>query len=139
MIAARPTILLLAENRLATSGLTDFLERQGCACSIATLSSAPDLLRSCTFDFMISTVPLRQGDPVVLMLGGSDCRIFYRIAVEDGCWWVPLDGKGRKSLGSPALRCAEFAAFLENALNDFKAASERRKQEFPAYLVNASD
>lgn len=139
MVSRRPTILLLAENRFAASELNDFLERKGCACSTATLSSALDLLRSRTFDFMISTVPLRQADPVVVMLGGTDCRIFYRMAVEDGCWWVPLDGKVRKSLGSPALRCAEFAEFLENGLNDLKAASEGCKQDVPAYLVSASD
>lgn len=137
MVAARPRILLLAENRVATSGLTDFLDRHGCAWSVATLSSAPDLLRSRTFDFMISMGPLRQEDPVVLLLAGTDCRIFYRISVEDGCWWVPLDGKGRKSLGSPALRCSEFAVFLEEALHDLKAASER-EQELSTCPANAS-
>jgi hypothetical protein len=136
-MATTPKILLLAQNRAAGLDLIDFFESHGCECSVATLSVAPDLLQSLTFDLMISLFPLRQDDPVVSMLSGTDCRIFYRISVEDGSWWVPLDGKGRKSLGKPALRPAEFAIFLKRFLTEWKAAAEHRLEEQPAETVNS--
>ena len=117
----RPEILLLAGNKTAPSDLIDFFERRGCRCCAGTLSTARQLAQTHAFDFMISMIPLRQDDPFVVTLSESDCSIFYRLSVEDGCWWVPLGGKGRKSLGSPALRCAEFTPFLEKALDGLKS------------------
>jgi len=67
------------------------------------------------FDLMIGTIPLRQSDPVVLGLSGMKCRIFYRLPMEDSCWWVPLDGGTPKCLGQPALRDSEFATLCDAA------------------------
>jgi hypothetical protein len=138
MATVSPKILLLAQNRAAGLDLIDFFESHGCECSVATLSSAPDLLQSLAFDLLISMFPLRQDDPVVSMLNGTACRIFYRISVEDGSWWVPLgDGQTRKILGKPALRPAEFAIFLKRFLAEWKAAAEHRVEEQPAETVNS--
>lgn len=121
MASTRPEILFLTENEAAVSDLLEFFDRHRCHCTVGTLSSADDLVQSHAFQFVVSMIPLRQEDPFVLSLSGTDTRIFYRLSVEDGCWWVPLDGEGRKSLGGPALRSGDFTDYLEKALEQLKA------------------
>lgn len=121
MASTRPEILFLTENEAAVSDLLDFFDRHGCHCTVGTLSTAAELVHSHAFQFVVSVIPLRQEDPFVLSLSGTDTRIFYRLSVEDGCWWVPLDGEVRKSLGGPALRSGDFTDYLEKALEQLKA------------------
>lgn len=111
----RAEILLLAENALAVSAMFEFIRQCGFDCAIATPATAGELLQSHAFTFVISMFPLAQQHPLVLLLAGTDCTIFYRLPVEDDCWWVPLEGKNRKELGRPALRAAEFTRFLQQA------------------------
>jgi hypothetical protein len=120
MASARPEVLLLAESEGAVADLIDFFDRRGCHCSVGTPASARELVETRAFDFVISMFPLRQDDPFVLMLSGANSQVFYRLSVEDGCWWVPLGGAGRKSLGSPAVRSADFTDSLERALDQLK-------------------
>jgi hypothetical protein len=84
------------------------------------------------FDFVLSTIPLGQSDPLVLLLENSDCAVFYSCPVEDGCWWVPLTGRGRKCLGAPALRPSEFATAIDRAIEEIqsrKVAAARSGKE----------
>lgn len=151
MASENPEVLLLTEHEGTVSDLLQFFDRHGCHCSVGTLSTAHDLVQSHPFHFVVSMIPLRQEDPFVLLLGGTDTKIFYRLSVEDGCWWVPLDGQRRKSLGSPALRSVDFTDFLEKALEQLthgehaadpeQAAAdnsdERQKQDQESFGVAA--
>jgi hypothetical protein len=131
-------VLLLGKSESSVSNLLEFLEQRGCHCSVVSHLEAAQLPEVASFDLILSTTPLRQTEPLVLKLSGAPCAIFYEFAVEDGCWWVPLDGETRKCLGRPALRSHEFAGFLEKAVKRIrerkappgKRPSERDKKRF---------
>lgn len=135
----RAEILLLAENALAVSGLFEFVRQCGFDCRIATPATARELLQSHAFVFVISMFPLAQQHPLVLLLAGTDCTIFYRLAVEDDCWWVPLEGKNRKELGRPALRAAEFTEFLQQAADQARLRRPGANPADPAPAVERGD
>ena len=124
-------VLLLGESEGGTSHLLRLMEKRGCHCSFATSGEASRVLAERGFDLVLSTIPLGQSHPLVLLLENSDCAVFYSCPVEDGCWWVPLTGRGRKCLGAPAIRPSEFATAIDHAIEEIEsrkitAAKQRR-------------
>lgn len=125
-------VLLLGESEGGTSHLLGAMQKRGCHCSFATSGEAARILEQHGFDFVLSTIRLEQSDPLMLLLGNSDCAVFYSCPVEDGCWWVPLTGHGRKCLGAAALRSTEFVAVLNHAIEEIEsrnAALRKRSKE----------
>jgi Ala-tRNA(Pro) deacylase len=124
-------VLLLGESEGGTSHLLRLMQKRGCHCSFATSGEAPRMLAQHGFDLVLSTIPLGQSHPLVLLLENSDCAVFYSCPVEDGCWWVPLTGHGRKCLGAPAIRPKEFGTAIDRAIEEIEsrritAAKERQ-------------
>lgn len=113
-------VLLLANSKLATSTLAHFLEKHGCLCLFATPETGAEVLKSHAFDLVLSSLPLKQSDSLVRALKHSRCRIFYRFPVEDGHWWVPLDGQSAKCIGREALRSSEFRPAITGILQDLR-------------------
>jgi hypothetical protein len=129
MPVSRAQVLLLSRSEETASSLTKFLEERGCHCSVVSPARALDLPELLSFDLILSATPLKQSDPLVLKLATAQCRVFYQFGVEDGCWWVPLDGQHGKHLGAPAIPRGKFAAFLERALREIeseRAAGDRQ-------------
>jgi len=131
MHTGRVEVLLVVEDESGATALLRFLEDRGCHCF--TLVSTHQLGNSLrdrelsAFDLVLSTTPLRQSDPLVRMLHGMKCKIFYRLPVEHGCWWVPLEGESHKRVGHPALRRTEFYQALEKMLHEMKLAKAHRE------------
>jgi hypothetical protein len=73
------------------------------------------------FQLILSTLPLRRLDPLLDLLGESDCTVFFTCPVEDGCWWVPLLRHGQKCLGAPALLPSEFVELLPGLVKEIAA------------------
>jgi hypothetical protein len=121
MLDSSVDVLLISRSKGGVSGLLRFLEQRGCHCLIVSHAEALNLARVESFDLILSTRPLRQSGPLVRKLDAAPCQIFYEFGVEDGCWWVPLEGEKRKRLGSPALRSSEFAEFLERTIKEIRA------------------
>jgi len=146
MRRAHIEVLLLGENESTTSSLFHFMEGCGCHCSFATPAVTRESLDVRAFDLILSAAPLNQQDPLVQMLDGTECRVFYRFPVEESCWWVPLGGKMRKRLGGPAFRCGEFGKKLEETVKELgrenRAADESihgGKTMMPARLKTILD
>jgi hypothetical protein len=118
-------VLLLAETEIEVAELGRFLQQRGCRCSFASVASAAASLVDHAFDLILCSVPLTQTHPLVLSLTGADCKFFYRFPVEDGCWWIPLDGKDKKTIGFPAVHSSQFAARLESILTELRSGSDR--------------
>jgi len=123
MPRSRVEVLLLSGSESAASSLVKFLEERGCRCSVVSPARALDSPELFSFDLILSAMPLKQNDPLVLNLAEARCRVFYQLAVEDGCWWVPLGGAHEKHLGAPAVPCRNFAAFLEGVLREIESES----------------
>ncbi|HUJ32439.1 MAG TPA: YbaK/EbsC family protein [Candidatus Acidoferrum sp.] len=130
MRRARAEVLLLGECESTASSLFQFMESHGCHCSFASPTTTHNSHDLRAFDLILSTAPLKQDDPLVLMLDGSKCRVFYRFPVEDGCWWIPLDGEARKRLGGAAARSEEFVRLVEEIVRDIQTGRASATEEF---------
>jgi hypothetical protein len=122
-------VLLLANSPSTASSLLHFLQDRGCHCAVAAAAQAINLPDLFSFDLILSALPLTQDHPMVRKLAGAHCRVFYQVPVEDGCWWVPLEGREHKRLGGPAVRRKEFAAFLDRIVEEIKAEAVPAAQD----------
>ena len=115
-------VLLLGESANGSFYLLRRLEQCGCDCSFATSAEeAIALFDRHAFQLILSTLPLHDIDPLLDLLGESDCTVFFTCPVEDGCWWVPLVRHGQKCLGTPALLPSEFVALLPGLVKEIAA------------------
>jgi hypothetical protein len=114
-------ILLLGENADRPSYFSRWVENHGYHCWFArSTEDGLALLGRHAFRLILSTRPMRQTNPMVSQVGGSDCSVFYCYPVEDGCWWLPLMRHGQKCLGTPALRPCEFVNVLDQVVNEIE-------------------
>ena len=112
-------VLLLGESAKGSSHLLRRFQKWGCDCSVATSTEeALALPDHHAFHLILSTLPLRRLDPLLEVLGESDCTVFFTCPVEDGCWWVPLVRHGQKCLGTPALLAGEFVELLPRLVKE---------------------
>ena len=115
-------LLLLGESAKGSSYLLHRLRNWGCDCSVATsIGEALALIDQHTFHLILSTLPLHGLDPLLDLIGESDCTVFFTCLVEDGCWWVPLVRHGQKCLGTPALLPSEFVELLPRLVKEIAA------------------
>jgi CheY-like chemotaxis protein len=118
-----PNILLIAASPLGMRSLVKRLSRW--ACEIRTCSSSQEakaLVAKKSFDLVLSEFGLRGGSscPLAASLIGSNATLLYSYPVEAGCWWLPAVKVGQSCWGSPAMRPADFIAFLEAFLAETK-------------------
>ena len=113
MTPAMVKVLVIGETNHGSSYLRRQLESRGCVCWFAQSNSEGiSLLAHHAFHFILSTAPLHLNDPLLDEIRSSDCAVFCSYPVEDSCWWLPVVYRGRKCLGTPALRPSEFLGEL---------------------------
>lgn len=113
MTPAMVKVLVIGETDHGSSYLRGQLESRGCSCWFAQSSAeSVALFEIHSFHLILSTTPLLLRDPLLERLSGSDCAVFCSFPVEDSCWWIPVIYRGRKCLGTPALRPSEFLGEL---------------------------
>jgi hypothetical protein len=123
-------VLLVGESAKGSSFLSRQLERHGCCCWFASsMQEALSLVDRHAFHLVLGTSPMQQANPLLSLLGDSDCNVFYSLPVEDGCWWLPLVRNGRKCLGTPALRPSEFVGLLDEIVKQAEAKTLPMEKE----------
>ena len=83
------------------------------------------MLRAVRVDVVLSDMHLPDGTGIALLglLAGLAVTAFLCLPVETSCFWLPALDAGKKCLGSPALRPAEFAHALEEMARTLGAAA----------------
>jgi hypothetical protein len=84
-----------------------------------------EMLRAVRVDVVLSDMHLPDGTGIALLglLAGLAVTAFLCLPVETSCFWLPALDAGKKCLGSPALRPAEFAHALEEMARTLGAAA----------------
>jgi hypothetical protein len=114
-------VLLLGESEIGSSFLLRRLEQRGCRCWYArSAEEGFALFDRHGFHLILSTSPLRKANPLLALLGESNCTVYYCYPVEDSCWWLPLMHHGQKCLGAPALRPSEFVDALDQMVREIQ-------------------
>lgn len=107
-------VLFLSEGANNSFHLRRHLEQFGCRCLVANcVEEGLVLVDRENIDLLLSTHRVHLASALVARLEHSACSAFYRLEVEDGFWWVPILARGRKCLGLPALRAAEFVDAID--------------------------
>ena len=118
--------LLVGQSFQTPHGLTERLQRWGFRCHFAgNMRTARELLSSMRVDVVLSDMHLPDGTGIALLglLAGLAVTAFLCLPVETSCFWLPALDAGKKCLGSPALRPAEFAHALEEMARTLGAAA----------------
>jgi hypothetical protein len=117
MDQARVNVLFLSEGANNSFHLRRHLEQFGCRCQVANcVEEGLVLVDRESFDLLLSTHRVHLASALIARLEHSVCSAFYRLEVEDGFWWVPILERGRKCLGLPALRAAEFVDAIDRII-----------------------
>jgi DNA-binding NtrC family response regulator len=119
-------VLLVGQSFQTPHGLTERLQRWGFRCHFAgNMRTARELLGSMRVDVVLSDMHLADGTGITLLgiLAGLAVTAFLCLPVETSCFWLPAIDAGKKCLGSPALRPAEFARALEDMARCLGAAA----------------
>jgi hypothetical protein len=109
-------VLLVGQSFQSPNRLTHRLRRWGYRCHFAgNMRTARQLLRSVRVDVVLSDMRLSDGTGMALLgiLAGLAVTAFLCFPLETSCFWLPAIDAGKKCLGLPALRPAEFAKALE--------------------------
>jgi hypothetical protein len=110
-------VLLVGQSFQTPNGLTSRLRGFGFRCYFAgNLRVARELLSKTRVDVVLSDMRLPDGTGVALLgvLAGLAVTVYLCFPVESSCFWLPAVDAGKKCLGLPALRPAEFANALED-------------------------
>ena len=116
------TVLLVGETR-SSLRLVQWLEEQACQCHFAdSCKDACACFSRIPFDFVLSQyeLPDHMAYPLLKRLIGSTSTLFFSLAVEKGCLWVPTLSRGKRWPASSVLRPAEFADTLRKAVTQLK-------------------
>jgi hypothetical protein len=89
------------------------------------MRTAREMLRAVRVDAVLSDMRLPDGTGIALVgiLAGLAVTAFLCLPVETSCFWLPALDAGKKCLGLPALRPAEFAKALEEMARCLGAAA----------------
>jgi len=119
-------VLLVGQSFQTPQGLTERLQRWGFRCHFAgNMRMTRELLRAVRVDVVLSDMRLSDGNGIALLgiLTGLAVTAFLCLPVETSCFWLPAIDAGKKCLGLPALRPAEFARALEEMARCVGAAA----------------
>jgi hypothetical protein len=120
-------VLLVGQSFQTPNRLTHRLRRWGFRCYFAgNLRAARQLLNSMRVDVVLSDMHLSDGTGVALLgiLAGLAVTAFLCLPVGTSCFWLPAIDAGKKCLGLPALRPAEFAKALEEMARQWGSAAK---------------
>jgi CheY-like chemotaxis protein len=109
-------VLLVGRNFNSARALKNRLRRWKFQCHFASdMRAASDLLRSQPVDLVLSDTYLPDGTGFDLLVALAHLPVtaFLCVPVENSCLWVPAIDGGKKCLGLPSLRPAEFGRTLE--------------------------
>jgi hypothetical protein len=105
------------------------LERTGCRCYFAqSQQEINKLLSRTTLDIVLSLNTDLSLSKMIALLAGRRVSMFHSVAVEKGCWWLPVLRNGENCLGAAAFRPNEFAQFLREIVMNLGANA--RSSEF---------
>jgi len=116
-------VLLVGQTARNSLRLVQWLEDHACQCHFASsCKDACACFSRVQFDFVLSNyeLPDRTAYPILKRLIGSTTTLFFSVAVENGCLWVPTLTRGKRWPASSALRPKEFADTLGKALDQLK-------------------
>lgn len=103
--------LLVDDNDADGSLLAKQLKTLGFSCSFAhSIQEAKAKLTREVFDIVLSRINLNGGTAYELrpLIVGRPISLFYSLAVEQDCWWIPGVRRGKECMGEPALRPDDF-------------------------------
>jgi hypothetical protein len=104
-------VLLLGESSCMFSFCRSPLEKAGSQCYFAESREELSKRLSRTKLDIVLSLNAHQGlSAVMALLANSHVSMFYRLPVEEGCWWVPVLRNGENCLGTPAFRPSEFTS-----------------------------
>jgi hypothetical protein len=119
-------MLLVGQSFQTPHGLAERLQRWGFRCHFAgNMRTAREMLRAVRVNVVLSDMRLPDGTGIALVgiLTGLAVTAFLCLPVETSCFWLPALDAGKKCLGLPALRPAEFAKALEEMARCLGAAA----------------
>ncbi len=113
-----PRVLLLRSDPAGSSALMDRLQQSGCECRVAAFQEGMTLLTRQHFHVVLSQFGVADihAHRLISQLTGSDTSLFFRLEVEDGCWWLPAVITGKNCWGAPAIRPKDFHPVLKEIL-----------------------
>ena len=119
--------LVIGDGARTPSSLIQHLEQRKCSCESANCyADAGTLLESTRYDLVLS--PMRIGGSSVFnlmeRLKGSVTTVFYFVAMEQGCWWLPAMSRGQFSFGGSAYRPSEFLPILDKTIDEIRMDEE---------------
>lgn len=107
-------VLLVSEDKQDCWHLVRQFERRGWRCWFATTTEEVKVLFDArSFRLVLSTRPVTQAHPLMALLRGSDCSLFFSYPIEDSCLWIQPIRDGQESFQTPALRPSEFMSLLD--------------------------
>jgi hypothetical protein len=125
-------ILLIGENQLGRSHLTQTLERLGCYCWFAsTAEEVRAVVHRPSIRLILSSRPVTEQGALFQLLRAPGRSIFYSFPVEDGCLWFRSFPEIVAGQRMSAVRPSEFMRSLNDLIirltADHPAISTNRK------------
>jgi hypothetical protein len=94
------------------------LEKRGYNFSLATSrQDVADLINRNDFGLIVSTMPLKQDDPLLSKLSGSRCTVVSYQPADDGCW-LPVMSHGSKCFDASVLCGRAFIGLVNQVVNE---------------------
>jgi DNA-binding NtrC family response regulator len=125
-LSGKDVLLVVGRSFQTPNRLTSWLRRRGFHCHFArNMRTARESLSSMRVDVVLSDMHLSDGTGVALLriLTGLAVTAFLCLPIETSCFWLPAVDAGKKCLGLPALRPAEFAKTLEEMARHLGSAA----------------
>ena len=120
--ARKIRVLLVGRTPQLFSFIQPSLERVGCRCNFAqSQQEISKLLSRTTLDIVLSLNTHLSLSKMIALLAGRRVSMFHTVAVEKGCWWLPVLRNGENCLGAAAFRPNEFNKFLGEIVKNLGA------------------
>jgi CheY-like chemotaxis protein len=121
MLQPSPQVLLVGTSFEKSTLLADKLRSWGCVHAVAnSYSHASQLLVQERFFLVLSDIHLPDSSGLALIpkLTGEPASLFFPVATETGCLWLPAIRSGRDKWGSPAIPNQEFARTVKDLIHE---------------------
>jgi hypothetical protein len=132
-----PQVLLLRNDPAGSSALVDRLQQFGCECRVASFREGVALLGKQHFHVVLSEFRVSESNThrLISQLTGSAASLFFRLEVEDGCWWLPAVVTGQDCWGAPAIRPKDFHPALKELLRQMTSGAHQNSTQDSAVLT----
>jgi len=121
-------VLLIGESRHSFSFCLSPLAKVGCECHFAESRQEVVHILGCTkLDIVLSLNTQQTLADLTALLAGSCSRMFHRLPVEEGCWWLPVLRNGESCLDAAAFRSNEFTCVLAEIVKEMTADAAARR------------